>query len=434
MNSWPHGPVHRLTERGIYMVTAGTYRKDHHFGERRRLRMLQSRFFELADEHGWRLDAWAFFSNHYHFVGHSPEDPDSLRVFLSTLHTLTARDMNKIDQILVQLNITEKVSLLAGADLWQTVGIDRLGIPPIKVSDGPIGVRGTQGTSSPPSTCFPAPVAMGATWNPDLIEQVGSVLALEAMDKGVCILLAPMVNIQRSPLAGRNFECYSEDPYLTGRLAIAYISGLQEGGVGACIKHYVCNDSEFERMSISSEVDQRTLREIYLLPFEMAISAARPWTIMSAYNKLNGVYCSENSEILLDILKEEWGFDGPVMSDWMGTYSKQAAPGGLDLEMPGPARWMGDDVLQALETGELSEEQLDDKVRRILTVIDRAGARVKLGMPTEKSMDRPEHRRLTRRVAAESIVLLKNDGMLPLSKGMISSIAVIGENAKWRRR
>ena len=338
---------------------------------------------------------------------------------------------NEVEQLIEKLTLEEKVSLLAGADLWHTTAIKRLGIPPIKLSDGPVGVRGSQGSSSPRSACFPAPVAMGATWNPILIEQVGRALGEEVKVKGAHILLAPMVNIHRSPLAGRHFECYAEDPYLTARMAVATINGLQSEGVGACIKHIVCNDSEFERMSISSEVDERTLREIYLMPFEVAVREARPWAVMSAYNKVNGTYCSENDRLLLDILKDEWGFDGLVISDWAGTYSDRAAHGGLDLEMPGPARWMGTDVLLALENGAITECQLDDKVRRLLNTIQKAGAFQTPDILPEGSEDKPEYLRLARQVAGESIVLLKNDGLLPLDLGKLDSITVIGENARW---
>jgi len=338
---------------------------------------------------------------------------------------------NNVDHLIEELTLEEKVSLLAGADLWHTVPVKRLGIPSIKLSDGPVGVRGSQGSSSPRSTCFPAPVALGATWNTKLIEPVGRALGEEAKIKGAHILLAPMVNIQRSPLAGRHFECYAEDPYLTARMAVAYINGLQSEGVGACIKHFVCNDSEFERMSISSELDERTLREIYLVPFEVAQREAKPWTVMSAYNKVNGTYCSENKRLLLEILKEEWGFDGLVISDWGGTYSDRAAAGGLDLEMPGPARWMGSDVLLALEKGDFTEAELDDKVRRLLNTIQRTGAFKTPDSPPEASADKPEHRRLARQAASESIVLLKNNGLLPLEIEKLGSVVVIGENAKW---
>ncbi|MGD8966229.1 MAG: glycoside hydrolase family 3 protein, partial [Anaerolineae bacterium] len=304
--------------------------------------------------------------------------------------------------------LQEKVSLLAGADNWHTVAIERLGIPAIKVTDGPNGARGAQPIGGPTSACFPAGVALAATWNTDLARRVGQALAEEVKSKGAHILLAPTVNIHRSPLAGRNFECYSEDPHLASRMAVAYISGLQSQGVGACIKHFVCNDSEHERRTVSSEVRERALREIYLAPFRAAVQEAEPWAVMSAYNRVNGIYCSENRRLLLDILKGEWGFDGIVISDWFGTYSPDCANGGLDLEMPGPARWMGQRLLHAVRTGEVAESVIDDKVRRLLHVIRRAGAFENPEQRPERAVDRPEHRRLIRETAGESIVLLKN--------------------------
>ncbi|MGD8791310.1 MAG: glycoside hydrolase family 3 C-terminal domain-containing protein [Anaerolineae bacterium] len=338
----------------------------------------------------------------------------------------------KIESLIAQMTLEEKIAMLAGADMWHTVAIERLGIPAIRVTDGPIGARGTQPRQGPTSACFPAGVALAATWNPDLVRRVGAALAEETRAKGAHILLAPTVNMHRSPLAGRNFECYSEDPYLTARMAIAYIDGLQGGGVGACIKHFVCNDSEFERRSMSSQVSERALREIYLLPFQMAIHQAKPWAVMSAYNKVNGRWCNEDPYLLLDILKGEWGFDGAVISDWFGTYTPGAAYGGLDLEMPGPARWMGEHVRAALKAGDLSPAALDDKVRRLLRTIHRAGAFAQPDLAPERAIDKPEHRRLVRKVGGEAIVLLKNaDDLLPLDRTRIRSIAVIGENARW---
>lgn len=338
----------------------------------------------------------------------------------------------KIKELVEQMTLEEKASMLAGATHWTTVPIERLGIPSIKVTDGPIGARGAQARGGPSSACFPAGIALAATWNTELVRRVGMALGEEVKTKGAHILLAPTVNIHRSPLNGRNFECYSEDPYLSGRMATAYINGVQSQGVGACIKHFVCNDSEFERLTISSEVNERALREIYLPPFRMAIREAKPWAVMSAYNKINGVYASENSYTLIDILKGEWGFDGIVMSDWFGTNSVNIANGGLDLEMPGPARWMGDKVLKAVGAGEVSEDVIDDKVRRLLHTIARAGAFEHPELQPERAVDKPEHRRLAREVAGEAIVLLKNTaGILPLDSEKLNSLAVIGANARW---
>ncbi|WP_322490463.1 glycoside hydrolase family 3 C-terminal domain-containing protein [Chloroflexus sp.] len=340
---------------------------------------------------------------------------------------------NHIETLLTQLTLDEKIALVAGADAWHTVAIPRLGIPAIKVTDGPNGARGVSRNGTHTSACFPIGVAMGATWNPELVRQIGEALAEETKDKGAHILLAPTVNIHRSPLAGRNFECFSEDPYLTGVMASAYITGLQSRGVGACIKHFVCNDSEFERFSISSDVGERPLREIYLRPFELAIKQAKPWTIMSAYNRINGVWASENRRLLVEILKGEWQFDGLVMSDWYGTYSERATSNGLDLEMPGPARWLNRaHVLAAIERGELSEADLDDKVRRLLRTIERVGGFTNPTPAAEQANDRPAHRALIRRAGVESIVLLKNDGpVLPLDSEQSQTIAVIGANAHW---
>jgi len=337
----------------------------------------------------------------------------------------------KIDALVQQLTLAEKVALLAGADMWHTVAIDRLGIPAMKVSDGPNGVRGVDDNTGPTSASFPVGTALGATWNPALVEQVGQALAEEVKAKGAHVLLAPTVNIHRSPIAGRNFECYAEDPFLSGTLASAYIQGLQNQGVGACIKHFVCNDSEFERHSMSSEVAERPLREIYLEPFRIALEKAHPWTIMSSYNRINGTWASENSRLLRDILKGEWGFDGLVISDWYGSYTDRVAAGGLDLEMPGPARWHDDRVRQAVENGELDEALVDDKVRRLLRTLFRVGAFEEPELRPERSIDRPEHRRIARKAAAEAIVLLKNEGdLLPLDPEKPQRIAVIGENAR----
>ena len=338
---------------------------------------------------------------------------------------------DRIETLLAQLTLEEKIAMLAGADSWHTVAVPRLGIPAIKVTDGPNGARGAGGNMGPTSACFPVGVALAATWNMELVERVGNALAEEVQAKGAHILLAPTVNIQRTPLGGRNFECYSEDPHLTARIATAYIRGLQSRGAGACIKHFACNDEEFERRSLSSQVTERPLREIYLRPFQLAIRDARPWCVMSAYNRLNGVWCSENARLLRDILKDEWGFDGIVMSDWYGTYTPHVAAGGLDLEMPGPARWMGHFVRDLLAAGETTEADVDDKVRRLLRTIERAGAFEHPELEAERAIDRPEHRLNAREAAVEAIVLLKNEaGLLPLDATRVKTIAVIGENAR----
>ncbi len=343
---------------------------------------------------------------------------------------------DRIRTLLEDMTLEEKVSLLAGADTWTTVPIERLGIPAIKVTDGPNGARGAGDiTGGVPAACFPVGIALASTWNTGLVERVGRALGQEVRSKGAHILLAPTVNIHRSPLNGRNFECYSEDPYLTARLAVAYINGVQSEHVGATIKHFVCNDSEFERNSISSEVAERPLREIYLPPFEAAVREAKVWAVMSAYNRVNGTYAGEHARLLLDILRAEWGFDGIVISDWFGTRSTAAAANnGLDLEMPGPTQWRGRQLVEAVRTGAVSAETIDARAARVLSIIERAGAFENPVLQPEQAIDRPEHRAIIREAGQEAIVLLKNDrGMLPLDAGKIRSLAVIGPNARVAR-
>ena len=241
---------------------------------------------------------------------------------------------NRINDLVSQLTLDEKISMLAGAGLWHTVGVRRVNIPTFKVIDGPNGGRGGLGTMGPSSACTPVGIALGATWNVELVGKIGALLGGEVRSKAAQILLGPTVNIHRSPIAGRNFECFSEDPYLSGEIATAYINGLQTQGVGACIKHFVCNDQEFERMSISSEVEERPLREIYLEPFRKAIAHAKPWAVMSAYNRVRGTYASENDYLLKTILKGEWAFDGIVMSDWYGTYTEKVPAAGSIWRCP----------------------------------------------------------------------------------------------------
>jgi len=335
----------------------------------------------------------------------------------------------KIEQLLSQMTLEEKVSMAAGANLWHSTGVERLGIPAFKMTDGPNGARG-DARGGLTAACFPVGTALASSWNLHLINQVGQALGEEAGSKGAQILLGPTVNIHRSPLAGRNFECYSEDPHLTARMAVAFVRGVQSRGVGACVKHFVCNDSEFERHSMSSEVDERTLREIYLLPFEMVVKEANTWSVMSSYNKINGIWASQSHYLLTQVLKEEWGFQGGVISDWGGSNDTiGCANGGLDLEMPGPAKTMGDDLLKAVQAGNVDEVVLEDKCRRLMRILFWSGKFDQPEVIEEKSEDRPEHRQLARLAAVESFVLLKNEGTLPLQMEKLKSIAVIGPNA-----
>ncbi len=336
--------------------------------------------------------------------------------------------------MLAELTLQEKATLMAGANMWATVAVERVGLPSIKVSDGPGGVRGgfAPGESPFSAVSIPCGSALGATWNPSLIAEVGAMLGAEARTKTARVLLAPTVNLHRSPLAGRNFECYSEDPLLTGEIAVAFIEGVQSQGVATTIKHFAANDQEHERYTTSSEVDERTLRELYLVPFEMAVKRAHTLGIMTGYNRINGMWCSENSWLLETVLRGEWGYDGFVISDWFAIGSTVAsAVAGLDLEMPGPGRHtLG--IVDAVLSGALDEAVVTERVRKQLQVWERLEALEDPISPLpESAVDLPEHRALTRRCAAEAIVLLTNrDGALPLDRTAVQSIAVVGPNAR----
>lgn len=349
------------------------------------------------------------------------------------MSTTAAGFSARITALVAQMTLEEKVSLLAGASMWNTVPVERLGVPAIKVTDGPNGARGDSGFGTGrKAAAMPVGISLASTWNPERAADVGAALAEEALSKGANVLLGPTTNMHRSPLNGRNFECYSEDPHLAARLTVAYINGVQSKGVGATVKHYAANDSEFERNTISSEVGERALREIYLPPFEAAVREAGTWAIMSAYNKVNGTFASEHRELLTDILRDEWGFDGIVMSDWWGSHS--AAPSvnaGLDLEMPGPTLHRGAKLLEAVHKGEVSEETVTASALRILHLLERTGVLDRPEIPAEQELDRPEHRAIARRAAAEGIVLLKNeDNILPLAPAQLKSIALIGPNVQ----
>ncbi|ULH17220.1 glycoside hydrolase family 3 C-terminal domain-containing protein (plasmid) [Deinococcus sp. KNUC1210] len=323
------------------------------------------------------------------------------------------------------------MSLLAGADFWRTVPIPRLGIPALKVSDGPAGARGGGAlVGSTHTAAFPVGIALGSTWNVDLLREVGAALAREAHDKGAGVLLAPTINLFRSTLNGRNFESYAEDPFLTGTLATAYVQGLQAAGVAATVKHFVGNESEYQRNTISSDIPERALRELYLRPFEMVVKDAQPWAIMTAYNKLDGTYASEHPRLLEGILRGEWKFDGLVMSDWGGTHSAGASVrAGLDLEMPGPSR-ARTTLLSEAEHDPATRAAVRQSARNVLRLIERTGTFADprdVSDSAEKGEEAPDIRALIRRAGAEGIVLLKNDGLLPLPQGL--RVAVIGPNA-----
>ena len=337
--------------------------------------------------------------------------------------------MKNIQSLIEQMTLEEKAALCTGASAWTTTPVERLGIPELVCSDGPHGVRRQAnvhavGEKSLPATAFPTYSSMASTWNVDLMKQVGQALAEECIALNVDVLLGPGVNMKRSPLCGRNFEYYSEDPYLAGEMAAAMIEGVQSKGVGTSIKHFAANNQEFERFSISAEVDERTLREIYLPAFEKAVKQARPWTVMCAYNKLNGTFASEHKYLLTDILKNEWGFEGLVVSDWGAVRDRVAAlKGGLDWEMPGPQDRRVKAVVEAVRSGELDEAVLDESVRRILRIVFMSKETPKQGM-----FDIEAHHALAQQAAAEGMVLLKNNGLLPLKAPQ--QIAVIGRSAE----
>jgi beta-glucosidase len=273
------------------------------------------------------------------------------------------------------LTVQDKVLLLTGADSWRTQGAEALGLRPMITSDGPAGVRGVVLDERHPSSSLPCPSALGATWDPELVRELAAALGAEARAKGVDILLAPTINLMRTPLGGRGFECFSEDPVLTARLGVAFVRGVQSAGVAATVKHFVGNDSETERWTYDARIAERVLRELYLVPFEACVREAGVALVMAAYNKVNGVPMTEHARLLRDVLKDEWGFDGVVTSDWHAARSTAAtALAALDLAMPGPDGPWGAQLIQAVTDGAVTAEVLDDKVVRLLRLASRVGA------------------------------------------------------------
>src|SRR5512138_953111 len=286
--------------------------------------------------------------------------------------------MKNIQSIISQMTLEEKAALCTGASPWTTTPVERLDVPELIMSDGPHGVRrvpdvNTMAITSLPATCFPTASCTASTWDVDLLCKMGEALAEECIALNVDVVLGPGANMKRSPLGGRNFEYFSEDPYLAGEMAASFINGVQSRGVGTSLKHYAANNQEFQRFSISAEVDERALREIYLPAFEKAVKEAKPWTVMCSYNKVNGTFASEHHYLLTDILKNEWGFDGLVVSDWGAVRDRVAAlKGGLDLEMPGPQDRRVKAVVEAVRSGKVDEAILDESVCRILNIVFRA--------------------------------------------------------------
>ena len=340
----------------------------------------------------------------------------------------------QIERLIAELTLYEKVSLLSGTDAWHTVAIDRLGIRSLTMTDGPHGVRASNqemGRKTGPTTCFPTGVSMGASWDPDLVEEVGEALGEETLAMGCDVLLGPCINIVRGPLGGRNFETYAEDPFLVGRLGVGYVQGVQSVGVGTSVKHYAVNNQEIERFRSSSNLDERTLREIYLPAFETIVKEANPWTVMCSYNRVNGIYASQHNRLLNEILKDEWGFDGVVVSDWGANHTTvESVKGGLDLEMPGPAKYYGGLLEEAVMNWQIDETAVNEAARRMLRLIIRTGKLGKGGRRNGGEVNTVKHQNLARKLAEESIVLLKNErNILPLDAAKLSTLAVIGPNA-----
>lgn len=341
-----------------------------------------------------------------------------------------------IKKIISQMTLEEKASLCSGLDFWNTKGIERLGIPSIMVTDGPHGLRKqAEGAdhlgiyNSIPATCFPSAVGLASTWNKELIKQVGVALGEECQAENVGVLLGPGANIKRSPLCGRNFEYFSEDPYLSSQMAANHVKGVQSQGVGTSLKHFAANNQEHRRMSVDAIVDERTLREIYLASFEDVIKEAQPWTVMSAYNKVNGEYASENNYLLNDILKDEWGFEGFVVSDWGAVNERVASlANGLELEMPSSFGIGEKKIVDAVNCDKLSVEKLDQAAERLLYIIFKA-----YDNQLENAVySKDAHHQLAREVASESMVMLQNEAsILPLKKE--GTVAVIGGFAKQPR-
>ncbi|MDO4418260.1 MAG: glycoside hydrolase family 3 C-terminal domain-containing protein [Eubacteriales bacterium] len=344
----------------------------------------------------------------------------------------------KYRDIISKLSVDEKCHLLSGRDFWSTYSVAAKGIPSIMLSDGPHGIRKQEGAGdqlglngSVPATCFPTAATIANSWDPALGEQIGECLGEEAACQGVSVLLGPGLNIKRSPLCGRNFEYFSEDPYLAGKMAAGYIRGIQKNGVSACPKHFAANNTELRRQASDSVVDERTLREIYLTNFEIAVKEGRPRCIMSSYNMINGVYANENEHLLQEILRDQWGFDGFVVSDWgAGNDFVEGVRAGSHLEMPSTGGDSAEYLKKALAEGKISEDLVDRRVDELLDVVFSTHSAVQAY--EGKTFDVEAHHRMAEKACEESIVLLKNEGgILPLKEG--TKVAVIGDFAKTPR-
>ena len=334
------------------------------------------------------------------------------------------------------MTLEDKVQFCTGANFWKTKEMKQYGIASIMVSDGPHGLRcqGEQSdnlglNNSYPATCFPTAVTSADSWNEKLINEVGKAIAEEALEYGVSVVLGPGCNIKRSPLGGRNFEYFSEDPYLAGKMAASFIQGVQSQGVGTSLKHFACNNQEYKRQNGDSRLDERTFREIYLKSFEMAVKASRPQTVMCSYNRINGVYSSDNKYLLTDILRKEWGFDGLVMTDWGAMADRiKAFKAGCDLNMPGNNDYMVKEVIEAVREGRLDEKDVDACVARILKMVETG-----LANKREYQFDRDAHHQIAEKMALEGAVLLKNeDAILPLKKDAICILGHMAEDLRYQ--
>ena len=342
-----------------------------------------------------------------------------------------------IEKILQQMTPEEKADFCSGSDFWHTQPVERLGVPAVMMSDGPSGLRkqDEQGdhlgiNESIPAVCFPSSAAVASSFDTALAEKLGNTLGNECRAENLALLLGPGLNIKRSPLCGRNFEYFSEDPYLAGKMAAAYVRGIQKNGIAACPKHFAVNSQELRRMAADSIVDERTLREIYLTGFEMVVKEAQPKTIMSAYNLVNGTYANENAHLLMDILRRDWGFDGAVVTDWGGSNDHAlGVKNGSTLEMPAPGGDAIRELMKAVQTGKITEADVDARLEELLELVFTTKAAVDAA---PGKFDADAHHALARRAAAQSIVLLKNENsLLPLAKG--EKVAVIGDFAQTPR-
>lgn len=336
-----------------------------------------------------------------------------------------------VEAALGKLDLDAKARLLAGQDSWTLPALPEIGLGSLVMSDGPIGVRGVHWTAEDSSVALPSPTALAATWDPALARRAGVLLAQEARRKGVHVLLAPTVNLHRSPLGGRHFEAYSEDPYLTGRIGGGYVRGVQSGGVATTVKHFVANDAETDRFTVDNVVGSRALRELYLAPFEAIVENAHPWGVMTAYNSVNGTTMTEHHHLVNEVLRGEWGFDGVNVSDWTAARSTTGAvEGGLDIAMPGPRTVYGEALARAVRDGRTDEARVDDAVRNVLRLAARVGV-LDGAAPAVTDLPAPvDGRALAREIARRSFVLVRNEGALPLRPGTLALIGAAARDAR----